>query len=631
MNIDTRLGLFDFYQSQDFPNRFSFLIILISAVSAIVTPLQRSTDGRILWKNFVEEQNQREKSSRLITCAVPFIEEYFEYADQISFLVSVLLDDASAFLKPLMTELPISSTIYSLSFVEPTDALETYDVSENIVILAKSAITLETNYSYFVDYCKNECAFIIMLTNLFVDEESFLIQAGEIVEQMSLQSMFKLAILALIEESVLLASSIPIRIEEVYVFAEPALLGRCQWENATAIRWQRFGTKSSSFNASVVNAAIYKNFPYAYMINDKNNSRFGGIEGSMVEEIASNMNLELNRDVIEWQQNITMHTQLYLRLNNATDDLIFGGLLWDPNGKTKYMTCYGMIQVVWLIPMKTNVSFRGLITPFSSSVWYAIISTLFLSGLVKHFLIHDVSFLDMAALVLGVATNRPNKTSSKILFLSYSLFGFFLMQLYLGSLADQLQSATDSQIESMEQLVKSGLQIGGTQRLAQLLQTPDKIDQGNVEQTIRENLIVFKQQDYIDLFSEIVEGSNTSLALLVMLNLTDIRRLSNLKHAHIMKENVGSYPLALATWQGFPYLDEFNFKIQMLVQTGLVEFWSNMEALNKSYITMNDDKDDSYIDMDDLAPAFLLLIIGYFGGFCLLIIEVILYPSQALL
>lgn len=631
MNIDTRLVLFDFYQPQDFPNRFSFLIILISVVSAIVTPLQRSTDGRILWKNFVEEQNQREKSSRLITCAVPFIEEYFEYADRISFLVSVLLDDASAFLKPLMTELPISSTVYSLSFVEPIDALETYDVSENIVILAKSAITLETNYSYFVDYCKSECAFIIMLTNLFVDEESFLIQAGEIVEQMSLQSVFKLAILALIEESVLLASSIPIRIEEVYVFAEPALLGRCQWESATAIRWQRFGTKSSSFNASVVNAAIYKNFPYAYMINDKNNSRFGGIEGSMVEEIASNMNLKLNRNVIEWQQNITMHTQLYLRLNNATDDLIFGGLLWDPNGKTKYMTCYGMIQVVWLIPMKTNVSFRGLITPFSPSVWYAIISTLFLSGLVKHFLIHDVSFLDMAALVLGVATNRPNKTSSKILFLSYSLFGFFLTQLYLGSLADQLQSATDSQIESMEQLVKSGLQIGGTQRLAQLLQTPDKIDQGNVEQTIRENLIIFKQQDYIDLFSEIIEGSNTSLALLVMLNLTDIRRLSNLKHAHIMKETVGSYPLALATWQGFPYLDEFNFKIQMLVQTGLVEFWSNMEALNKSYITMNDDKDDCYIDMDDLAPAFLLLIIGYFGGFCLLIIEVILYPSQVLL
>ncbi|XP_050449035.1 uncharacterized protein LOC126850261 [Cataglyphis hispanica] len=627
MNIYIRLGLFDFYQPQNFPSRFFFLIILISATSAIVTSLQRSTDKRILWKNFVEEQNQREKSSRLISCAMPFIEEYFEYSDQISLLVSDLLDDASALIKPLMTKLPVSGTVYSLSYVEPTDELETYDVSKNIVILSKSAITLEKNYTYFANYCKRECSFVIMLTNLFADEESFLIEAGEIIEQMSLHYIFKLAILALIEESVLLAGSIPIRIGESYMFAEPALQGRCQWQSSTAIRWQRF-EKSSPINASV-NAAIYIRFPYAYLIGDKNNLRFGGIEGSMVEEIASNMNLKLNRSVITWQQNITTNTQMYLRFKNTIDDLIFGGRLWNSSEKIDFMTSYGMVQVVWLIPMKTNVSFRGLITPFSANVWYAIISTLFLSGLVKHFLIHDISFLDMAALVLGVSTNRPDNISSKILFISYSLFGFFLTQLYLGSLADQLQSASDSQIETMEELVKSGLQIGGTRQLAQLLETPDKINK--IEKTIRENLIVFPQQDYTDLFSDIIDGSNTSLALLVMLNLTDIQSMSKLENAHIMKENVGSYPLAIATWQGFPYLKEFNFKIQMLVQTGLVQFWTNMAALNTSYITMNDSKDDNYIDIDDLAPAFLLLIIGYFGGFCLMIIEVILYPSKLLL
>lgn len=627
MNIYIRLGLFDFYQPQNFPSRFFFLIILISATSAIVTSLQRSTDKRILWKNFVEEQNQREKSSRLISCAVPFIEEYFEYSDRISLLVSDLLDDASALIKPLMTELPVSGTVYSLSYVEPTNALETYDVSKNIVILSKSAITLEKNYSYIADYCKHECSFVIMLTSLFADEESFLIEAGEIVEQMSLQFIFKLAILALIEESVLLAGSIPIRIDELYMLAEPTLQGRCQWQSSTAIRWQRF-EKSSPINASV-NAAIYTNFPYAYLIDDKDNLRFGGVEGSMVEEIASNMNLKLNRSVITWQQTVTVNTQMYLRFKNTINDLIFGGRLWNSSEKIDFMTSYGMVQVVWLIPMKTNVSFRGLITPFSASVWYAIISTLFLSGLVKHFLIHDISFLDMAALVLGVSTNRPDKISSKILFISYSLFGFFLTQLYLGSLADQLQSASESQIETMEELVKSGLQIGGTRRLARLLETPDKTDK--VEQTIRENLIVFTQQDYTDLVSDIIAGSNTSLALLVMLNLTDIHSMSNLKDAHIMKENVGSYPLAIATWRGFPYLREFNFKIQMLVQTGLVQFWSNMAALNTSYFTMNDSTDDNYIDIDDLAPAFLLLIIGYFGGFCLMIIEVILYPSKLLL
>lgn len=630
MNLNIKLGLLDFYQPQGFLNRFSFLIILISVVSAIVTPLQRVTNRRILWKNLAEDQNQRENSSRLISCAVPFIEEYFEFSDQISLLVSDTLDDASALIKQLINKLPVSGTVYALSNSESTDILETYDVSENIVILSKSVINLEKNSSYFVDYCKRQCSFVIMLTNLLADEESFLLEASVIVEQMSLlQSMFKLAILALIEESVLLAGSIPNRIDELYVLAEPTLLGRCQQESTSVIRWQHFKTRPPS-NGSVVNAAIFHNFPYAYFIGNKDNMKFGGVEGSMVEEIASNMNLELNRDEIEWQ-NTTIDAELYVRLNNATDDLVFGGLLWDPNQKTVYMTSYGMVQIVWLIPMKTNVSFRGLITPFSPNVWYIIIGTLFLSGLVKHFLINDITFLDMAALVLGVATNRPKKASSKILFISYCLFGFFLTQLYLGSLADQLQSATDSQIETMEELAKSGLQIGGSQRLAQLLQTPDKPDeQDNTERTLRENFIVFKQRDYTNLFLDIIDGSNTTLALLVMLNLTDVRRLSNLKKAHIMKEDVGSYPLALATWQGFPYLNEFNFKIQILVQGGLVEFWSNMATLNRSYLAMDDEIDEEYIEIDDLAPAFLLLIMGYIGGFFLLIIEVILYPSKLL-
>ncbi|XP_072759197.1 uncharacterized protein [Anoplolepis gracilipes] len=637
MNIDIRL---EFYQPQGILSRFLFLIILIAAVCSIVTPSrydaaqlqQYATDGRILWKNLMEVQNEREQSSRLISCAAPFIMEYFEYADRISLLVSSMLEDASALIKSLMNELPyVSGTVYSLSNEKPTDILDTYDVSENIVILAKKAITLETNYSHFINYCKHECTFVIMLTNQLDNEESFLIEALAIVELMSLQPMFKLAILALTEESVLLANSIPIRIDKLYMLAEPVLAGKCQQKSTTAIQWQRFETISPSYNTSVVNAAMFHNFPYAYFIDDKNNSRFSGIEGSIVEVIAQNMNLKLDRVVIEWQQNTTIDAELYLRLNNATDDLVFGGLLWDPNQKTQYMTSYGIVQIVWLIPMKVNVSFRGLITPFSPNVWYAIICTLFLSGLVKHFLIHDISFLDMAALVLGVATNRPKKTSSKILFISYSVFGFFLANLYLGSLADQLNSATDSQIETMDELVQSGLQLGGSLRLAQLLQTPDKTDQDNVERIIRENFIIFKQHEYVDLFLDIIEGNNKTVALLVMLNLTDIHRMLKLKNAHIMKDEVGSYPLALATWQGFPYLNDFNFKIQMLVQAGLVDFWSSMAEMNKTYLSANDEKDDDdNIEIDDLAPAFLLLIMGYLGGFCLLLAEVIMYPSKFL-
>ncbi|XP_012532495.1 uncharacterized protein LOC105834503 [Monomorium pharaonis] len=620
----------NFHRVQDCPHR-TFLIALTSVAFVTVILSQHTSDQSVILKNFMKHQNQRDKVFKYLTlCTATFIKEYFEDLDQISFfLPDVLPDDISDVVEPLMNDLRVTRTIYILN-VSQINVTDTYNILTNVVILSESGIALEVNDSSFINYCEYDCNFVIVLTNLFNDKESFLMEAGIFVQQMSLRSIFKLEILASVGDSVLLASSLPVRTNESYALAEPAYSGRCDIVGATAIRWQHFANKTKSLlDTSTVNAAMFNNFPFTFFINDIN--RFGGVEGSMVEEIAHSINIKLNREIIEWTQT-TMQAELYLRLYNATNDLVFGGILWDSSRKVAYTTCYGMVHISWIVPVETNVSLRGLIAPFNKDIWFAIICVLIVGGLVKLFFIRDITFLDIAALIFGVSVfRRPTKTSSRIQFLSWTVFSFFLTQLYLGSLADHLISTSDMQIESMEELVNSGLKIGGTQRFVNLfVEVPNKADvEDHVGQMIRKKVFILKQQDYNNQFLDLVEGRNTSLALLVMLNLTKNHRQSNIGHGHIIKETVGSFPLAFVTRKGFPYLREFNFKILLFVQAGLVEFWSNLATLNKIYYKMEDEEDDdSKIDINDIAPAFLLLIIGYLGGCCLLIIEVIFYPSK---
>lgn len=623
-----KLDTFGFFRPRDFSPRRIVFTVLISIAFVTVVSAGRVTGGSVILKKIVDHQNQRDVSKYLIPCTATFIEEYFESPDQISFFLPDMWRDHSVTIKLLMNKLCIPNVIYTLN-VSLINVAETYDALTNVVILSETGIALEANDSSFINYCEHDCNFIIVLTNLFTDEESFLTEAGTLVQQMSLRSIFRLEILASVGDSVLHASSLPVWINESFALAEPALLGRCE-QQATGIRWQRFANKTkASLDASTIDAAMFNNFPFTIFDNDTN--YFGGVEGAMVEEIARSMQLKLNRQTIEWMHGTSRKTEIQLRLHNRTNDLLFGGLLWDFSQKVAYLTCYGMVRVSWLIPKTNNISLSGLITPFGAKVWYAIICVLIVGGLVRLFFIRDITFLAITGLIFGVPVSQPTRHSSRILFISWTLFGFFITQLYLESLAGSLIISSDEQMDTIWELANSGLMIGGTQRFADLLETPDKaVMDDHGERMIREKFLVFEQEDYSRRFLNLVEGRDTGIALLAMLNLTNSYS-STVGYAHIIKETVGNYPLSFVTRQDFPYLKEFNYKIQVLVQAGLVEFWSNMAMLNQSYYKTGTEDEQSQLELDDIAPVFLLLMIGWLGGFCLLIIEVIFYPSKWLL
>lgn len=566
------------------------------------------------------------------------MDEYFEVPGWVSIVLPDELWNTPDFAGPFMSELRKKITIYTLS-MGMIGMIKTYEGAADPIILSENASGLVGKDICLANHCKHDCDFMIVLTRPFADEESFLAEADELIRPLCLRSIFELVILALVGDSAVIVGSPSSRIDGSYAMANATVLARCVQVDAGVIRWQRSVNEStrSFLYENTVNTAIIENFPFTMPINaGPDGLRFDGIEGVMIEQIALSLKVQLNREVINMITNITIENELQSRLfDTMSSDLVFGGFLWDYDPKVEYTNSYGMVHITWLVPAQMNISLNGLITPFGAAVWYAIICTLIIGALAKHFFIRDISFLDIAALLFGVVTNRqPVKISSRIQYMAWALFGFFLTQLYLGSMADQLMNASVDQIDTMDDLINSGLMMGGTKQLANLLNTSGKSSDGddNVRRTIREQIVIFEEHTYNKRCADIIAGKNDTLALLVMLNLSDIH-LTDIGSGHIMKETMGTFPLALATWRGFPYLRDINFKIQVLLQTGIIEFWSDMVASmgSKQNEQQSDVDSKNYLDIMDIAPAFLLLIIGFAGGCLLLIVEILFYPSPYLL
>lgn len=637
---DTKWSRFGSYRETGAYTRGFWFVILISSVSTIVTPLeaQRMSGQSIISKEIMGRQQDQRDDSSLLSCLMAYIEDYFDMPDWVSIVLPDDLGDIPDLTELFMSELRRKGkAVYTLN-VGNLSVIKTYDGAADPIILAENASVLEGKDICLANHCKHDCDFMIVLTMPFDDEESFLAEVDKLTQGLCLRSIFELVILALVGDSAVIAGSPSSRIDGLYTIANATVLGRCVQGDAGVIQWQHEVSRNGTglpFKENVINVGAFMNLPYTKMqLKYSGNMTFGGIEGRMVEQIARSIDVQLNREIIKWTNKTIIQDELKLRLHDKmSSDLVLGGLLWDNDLNVEYTNSYGLVSIKWLVPIHMNISMRGLIMPFRWGVWLSIIGTLILGGLVKHFLIRDTTFLDLASLFLCTATNRqPVRTSGRIQFISWALFGFFITQFYLGSLADQLMNASAAQMENMDELIESDLQIGGTEKLVNLLDSSDDDDEDddNVRQVIREKYVIFEEDVYIKHMADIIKGKKRDLALLVMLNLTNIHKMVNVGHGHIMKETMTTYPLGFATWRGFPYLKDINFKIQMLRQTGIVQFMSEIDMLNTDNYDDSDDENNN-IDIMDIAPAFLLLIMGLGGGCLLFIVEILFYPSPYLL
>lgn len=291
-----------------------------------------------------------------------------------------------------------------------------------------------------------------------------------------------------------------------------------------------------------------------------------------------------------------------------------------------------MGKIVWLIPVEPNVSLEGLIAPFENNIWYALGVVLIATIILKLLFLKDISFLDVFALIIGVSTpEQPVKLSSRIQYLSWAIFGYVLSQSYLASLAGVLVDEANEQYETMEELVSEGIQYGGTQRYRELFALADSKDDSalddlsnsNIIKTIYNNFVVLKYEKYHRQLQELISGKNKDMALVAMLNFSSTGDNFDETKVQQLKEPLGSYPLGFAVWKGLPYLDELERKIMIFTESGFIQFWE------RRYVTGDDDDEDDDNSSDNLglaqlAPAFLLLVIGALIAIVALFAEIML-------
>ncbi|KAF7382747.1 hypothetical protein HZH66_013149 [Vespula vulgaris] len=621
--------------------------ILFQIVSAIMVPefwyelqeLEKSQgiqegDRSLIIADTMERYNKSNLDSDWTPCVMSFLRDHSK--SSMTVLMANSSEDRLADLDLLVRIFQADIATYTLNNAEDLNGYE--KISSIIIVIENLEDLKRRNCTHYLKLCTYEsCKFVVIIgSRIFEDEDNFLQEANNIQQWMWLERISKIIILGNIGGTVLLASSRSFKPDELCTPSEPILLSKCEgnvWEGESEIENLRL-------NGCKLVVGYHDYPPYSFVSNETGGGKILGLEGFMIEEILSGMKGRAIRELITLTGNESIDNDFkMITYQDALKiDLLIGGRLWNPDKDTDFTIAYDMVPLVWILPTKSNVSLRGLVAPFGKTVWLGILGVLLLGIIVKLFLIKNISFLDISALVLGVSVFRqPVETSSRLLFISWALFSFFITQYYLASLSEQLINASNLQIETMKELLSSGLELGGTSRYANLFDNKDEDEDDDYEEKvlirdIREKFLIFSYDDYVRQLSDLFKGKNTSIALVVKLNVSD-HQLLNLpkQHVSVLKENMGTHPLAIATWKGFPCLKRINIKMQELIENGITKHWAQLITMNGNYFHLDDETEsDNVIDLESVAPSFLLLIIGYLIGICVFIIELIAFPSKFL-
>ncbi|XP_034179611.2 uncharacterized protein LOC117604052 [Osmia lignaria lignaria] len=607
-----------------------FILVLCHTASSIMVPQsylelhRQETPGRdrgFIVEDVAVDQREREEFSKSIPCVKSFLTKYIEKPAWTSFMVLDGDKNPQEFAHSLATSLDSKFAFFKSSADLDFDVLQPAFAT---ILLMLNATSLDDSF-YVLDPCDRGCPFVCVLTTTFPDEQSFLDQSDILVQSMWTRRISKVIVLAKVRDTILAAGSRTFQPNQLCVPSSTVVLDECKensWSKLKKIRAPRW-------NECILKVAYFDKSPQVITVNGSEHLK--GFEGSLIEEVMRGQ--WIDREKVEWNDNTSFAEQVQMLLyDDVMADLVVGGILQQSNDEIGYSSTYDMLKVVWLIPKVPNVSLKGLIQPFDSYVWAAVGGSLLLGGVIKTFLSRDLTWLDIFALIIGVPTvKQPSKLSGKIQFVSWSIFGLFLTQLYVDSLADQLINVSDFKLETMKELVDSSFEIGGTAAFTSLFDTFKDVDESLSQ--IRERFVTFDQITYLKQYQDLLAGRNNSFALVVVLNSSRSHAIETVHSYTITTEPICNFPLALATWKGFPYLQRINEKIMRLIDYGFLDFMINMAISKDAFAMFAIAEDEAYkmeLHLQQFVPAFLLVIMGFSVGFILLIIEIIFHPSKLL-
>uniref|UniRef100_A0A6V7IBB2 Ionotropic glutamate receptor C-terminal domain-containing protein n=1 Tax=Bracon brevicornis TaxID=1563983 RepID=A0A6V7IBB2_9HYME len=485
-------------------------------------------------------------------------------------------------------------------------------------IILKNYDHLANSTTKLIDLCKRDCRYGIAVMDVFLYVQDFMEAAKEIVEFLWEQKIGNCVILGTVGDEILAAQSQGFQADMVIQPSDPILIGQCnsdEWVEKEHIY------PTLRMNNSIVEISYIEKEPYISRKNDD----FEGIEYEILTILSASMNFGLHCNALNWSSGTTIEEEIFEEFDkNGNIDLVIGGVTWMPGKDVDFVLPYDSAQIVWMVPAHSNISFLGLISPFNVEIWILLVVSILFGSLIKFLFFRKVSFLEITALIIGAAWHdQPVRLSYRMKFISWVVFGYILTQAYLASLAGQLMAHSDTQVDTLEELVNSGLSFGGLDVHSKYFETSKNDDEAANPsiQKIHDEFISFHHDEYQRKLVDLMTGSNSSLALLVTLNMSYMYTDSGHQKVHKLKRALVTMPLCFPSRKGLQYRAQIDMKLERLIQGGIIAFIAR-NSTNIDYIrrrTAEESENQTNLELDDIIPIFLLLIMGYIAGFlCLL-------------
>ncbi|KAF7998289.1 hypothetical protein HCN44_009687 [Aphidius gifuensis] len=358
-----------------------------------------------------------------------------------------------------------------------------------------------------------------------------------------------------------------------------------------------------------VSFATWRGLPYLTRVDEKLQQL---VQGGIVSHIGTTISSK-HRFLKAKEQEDASLEQNFLRMNDIAPGF--------------YLLLAGCISGMLLLFV------GGLISPLQNTVWMAVGGVLLFSVFLRLTLFRKISFLEILAVVIGVAWNKqPIRLSYRIKFMSWIIFGYILCQFYLATMAGNLMSRPVEKMDTFEDLVMSNKMLGGSKLSPTFFKrvqgTSEKFD--NLSKLMMKRFITFERDVFRKKLLDLMNGKNKSLALSTLLNTTSASHNYDTSIVRKLPEVLSSVSLSIAAWRGLPCVSRIEKKLRQLKWAGIASHLGDMEAMkNQIRQETNNDKDqsmeNSFIELSDLIPGFLLMMLGYSIGLLCLFCEIIYY------
>ncbi|XP_044001528.1 uncharacterized protein LOC122847739, partial [Aphidius gifuensis] len=505
-----------------------------------------------------------------------------------------------------------------------------------VVLIIKNYQDIENSSIKLNELCGRECRYAILLVDSIQNEKLFMKEATKLLQILWLKKTSNVVVIGGVNGSLIAAQSESFKPNILREPMDPIIVGKCQKKKWLNIHDYFAPMK---MNNCSVNIAYFEQIPYAHLVMKNNETTLEGIEATIIYDIANSLNFNPNFSEIEWGNNTTKEDEVLEEFDiHKTIDLAFGGIIWHPEKDIDFALAYDIIDLDWLVPNEPRVSMLGLVSPLSTDVWWAILVVLIIAVFLRILIFKKMSLLEISAIIIGVAWNKqPVKLSYRIKFMSWIIFAFLLTQFYLASMAGRLLAGSNSEINTIKDLVNSGKPLAGTKTHKQLFfdaqnASDDDRESDSVFKEICDKFIILDQDDYVKTLQDLIDGVNKSYALVGVLNVSSIVTKFDPLIVHKVPETLASLPVSFATWRGLPYLTRVDEKLQQLVQGGIVSHIGTTISSKHRFLKAKEQEDASleqnFLRMNDIAPGFYLLLAGCISGMLLLFGELIIFKIQ---